>query len=114
MRTLIVRFAADSDLVYDRPLEIRWHDGRLASPETYRRHRADTRALIQTPEGIELRLFPDVRADVRFDGYWQGWFVIPSGGEPISLDLRRPNATDLDIRAALFRLPVVYQARIHR
>jgi len=108
MRRLVVRFRADSDLVYDQPLEIHWNDGHPASPETYRRHRADTRALVQTPEGIELRFFPDVRADVRFDGYWQAWFVVPVGGEPLSLDLRRPNATDLDIRAALFRLPAVY------
>lgn len=114
MRTLIARFKPDSDLVYDRPLEIRWDDGRPASLETYRQHRADTRALIQTPDGVELRMYPGLVAEVRFDGYWLGWFVTPSGGEPISLDLRRPNATDLDIRAALFRLPVVYQARIHR
>lgn len=114
MRSLIARFRADSDLVYDHPIEIRWDDGRPASPETYRRNRADTRTLIQTMDGIELRLFPDVVADVRYDGYWQGWFVTPTGGKPIYLDLRRPNATNLDIRAALFRLPVVYQARIHR
>jgi len=114
MRTLVARFAADSDLVYDRPLEIRWDNGGPASLETYRRHRADTRTLIQTADGMELRLYPEITGDVRFDAFHRLWFVVPVGGEPLSLDLRRPDATDLDLRAALFRMPVFYKARIHR
>ena len=114
MRTLIARFSADQHLIYDKPDRIHWDSGRPASLETYRRHRADTHTLIQTTYGVELRMYPELVAEVRFDAFHQLWFVVPEGGEPISLDLRRPNATDLDIRAALFRFPVFYQARIHR
>lgn len=63
---------------------------------------------------MELRMYPGVVADVRYDGYQRLWFVVPEGGEPISLDLPDPGATDLDLRAALYQLQPVYKARIHR
>lgn len=114
MRTLTARFSSNQDLVYSNPVEIRWNDGRPASFETYEHHRADTRTLVQTGDGMEVRLFPDVVGDVRYDGYYRLWFVVPQGGEPISLDVRRPDATDLDLRAALFHLPVAFRALIRR
>ena len=114
MRKLTVRFDEDQDLVYGIPDDIRWNDGRPGTREDYARHRADTRALVRTAEGVELRLYPDVTADVRFDAFSRLWFVVPEGHEPISLDLRRPDATNLDLRAALYRLPVVYAVRIYR
>ena len=114
MRKLIVRFGTDPDLVYGRPDDIRWEDGSPGTRRDYARHRGDTRALVQTAEGVELRLYPGVTANVRFDAFWRLWFVVPQDGEPMSLGVRNPNATNLDIWAALYRLPVVYAARIHR
>ena len=114
MRKLIVRFDLDEELVYGKPNDIRWDDGSPGTRRDYARHRGDTRVLIQTERGVELRCYPEISASVRYDAFSRLWFVVPSGGEPMSLGVRNPDATNLDIWAALYRLPVVYAARIHR
>lgn len=56
----------------------------------------------------------DIVADVRFDGFAGHWAISGEGVEPQALFLSDPNASDEQIIAELFTLPVVYRARIHR
>ena len=74
----------------------------------------DTHELVETPEGVELRMYPKLIADVRYDYYAGTWFVVPPGEEPVSLDLPNFKATDEEITAALHQLPIVYRSVVHR
>lgn len=114
MSMLTATWGPESDPVLDDPDDLYWEDGRPGEVEEYATHRSDTHMLLYGKSGVELRMFPDLIGYVRFDGYMQMWFLLPPCGEPISLDIRDVNASDLDLRAALYVLPIVYRAVIHR
>jgi hypothetical protein len=59
-------------------------------------------------------MYPGIVAYVCYDGYQRLWFVVPPDGEPLSLDLSEPDATDAEITSALADLPILYRAVIHR
>ena len=115
MRKLVARWGSKQDVVCDPPDHVHWEDGPLARFEDYAAHQKDTHVLVQTGTGVELWMFPEAIADVRYDGYQRLWFLVPPKGEPVSLDLTDWQATDLDLRAAMFEMqPFVYRVRIHR
>jgi hypothetical protein len=112
--TLIARWNAAQDPLFDRP-EVFWGDGRPATYQDYLDHIADTHELVICADGsLERRMYPWISADVRYDGYFRMWFVVSHGRESISLDLSDVNATDEQITAALYALPLVFRARIWR
>lgn len=111
---LVAKWTSDQDPVSEDPACVVWGDGRPASQDDYLSHRADTRELVDTAEGLELRIYPSVVADVRFDAFYATWFVTAKGQESLSLDLFDVDATDADIMSALNDLPVIYRAVIHR
>jgi hypothetical protein len=112
--TLIARWNATQDPLFDRP-EVFWGDARPATYQDYLDHIGDTHELVICQDGsLERRMYPWISADVRYDGYFRMWFVVSHGRESISLDLSDVNATDEQITAALYALPLVFRARIWR
>jgi hypothetical protein len=113
--TLIAKWSFEQDPVLENPSSVFWGDGRTATLRDYEHHRSDTRELVETPDGaLELRMYPGIVAYVCYDGYQRLWFVVPPDGEPLSLDLSEPDATDAEITSALADLPILYRAVIHR
>lgn len=96
------------------PASVTWGDGRPATYADYLRHRLDTHEMVETEEGFECRIYPDIVGHVRYDAFARGWFVTGEGIETTALDLSDPEATDCEITAALYALPVVYKCLIHR
>jgi hypothetical protein len=113
MQMLTAKWGLEQDIAYDDPQNVYWNDDRPADFEQYLAHRSDTRVFVLTEDGVELRMYPAIIADVRYDAFHRLWFVVPRGGDPISLDLSDPDATDEEIRAALLLLPLTYRALIH-
>jgi hypothetical protein len=113
MLTLVAKWTRTRDPLKDKPIRVTWADGRLATQQDYINHREDTRELVATSTGVELRMYPDLVADVRYDYYTGVWFVVAPGEEPISLGLLY-NATDEQIRAELSQFPRIYRPKIHR
>jgi len=111
---LIAKWTSEQDPVFEDPACVVWGDGRPAYQEDYLIHRSDTRELVDTPDGMEMHMFPSVVADIRFDAFYGTWFVTAKGQESISLDLFNVDATDAEIRSALHDLAVIYRAVIHR
>lgn len=114
MLTLIAKWNLKQDPAVDAPTHVYWEDGRPATQQDYRTHQFDTHELVVTSEGVEMRMYSELVADVRYDSYAQMWFVVPPGEEPVSLDLSDFRATDEEITAALYQLPVIYRCVIHR
>jgi hypothetical protein len=114
MWTLIARWTPEQDPATDAPNRVLWGNGRLATQRDYLKHCLDTHELVITPNGLEKRMYPGIVGDVRYDTSAQQWFVIPPGRESISLDLFEAEASDADITAALYQLPMVYQGVIQR
>lgn len=114
MCTLIVRWTSDQDPTIDAPDCVIWGDGRAAVLQDYIDHSLDTHELVDTPQGLELRMYPAIVGDVRYDAFARTWFVVLAGQDPISLDLPDPAASDSEIEAALYQLPMVYRSTIHR
>lgn len=114
MWTLIARWNLEQDPTIDPPQQVFWGDGRPATLQDYRDHHLDTHELVDTPGGLELRMYPGIVGDVRFDSYARTWFVVVPGLDPISLDLSDHEASNSEIKAALYQLPIVYRSVIHR
>lgn len=114
MCTLVVRWTSEQDPTIDAPHCVFWGDGRAALLQDYINHRLDTREVVDTPQGLEVRMYPSVVGEVRFDAYARTWFVAVPGQDPISLDLPDRDAPDSAITAALYELPVVYRCAIRR
>ena len=62
----------------------------------------DTHTCVGGINGIELHMFPDVIADVRYDHYARAWVVDGDGVTPATLDLTEPTAPDDRIIAELY------------
>jgi hypothetical protein len=113
--TLIARWTLAQEHAFDPPDAVFRGDGRPATYQDYLDHAGDTHELVDSPDGsLEKRMYPWITADVRYDGYANLWFVVATGQQPISLDLSDVNATDSEITAALYELPLVYKSRIWR
>jgi hypothetical protein len=114
MPTLVAKWTWEQDSAVDPPASVKWGDGRPATLDDYVGHTGDTHVLVESTDGLECRIFPDIVADVRYDAFARTWFVTGAGVETMSLDLSDLNATDHEITAALYELPTVYRAVIHR
>lgn len=114
MRVLIAKWNLKQDPSIDMPIRVFWADGRPATHQDFLTHRLDTHEIVITSKGIEMRIYPNLIADVRFDYYAGTWFVVPPDEQPVSLDLPNIRATDEEITAALYQLPRVYRSVIHR
>lgn len=113
MTTLIAEWGATQNAAVDMPIRVIWENGQQATLRDYIRHRRDTHELVVTTAGAEMRMYPELVADVRYDYYTGVWWVVPPGEEPVALALLY-GATDEEIVADLSRLPRVYRAVIHR
>jgi hypothetical protein len=113
MMTLIAEWSATQDAAVDMPIRVIWENGRRATSRDYIRHQRDTHELVVTTAGVEMRMYPGLVADVRYDYYTGVWWVVPPGEEPVALALLY-EATNEEIVADLARLPRVYRAVIHR
>lgn len=114
MKALIAKWLIPSDVTNNLPNVVEWEDGSLASVEDYQRHLGDTHIWIRNPLGLELRVFPEIVADVRYDVLAGIWGLTGAGVEPASLSLTDRNAPDDEIIAELYTFPLIYRVRIHR
>jgi hypothetical protein len=111
---LIAGWTLTQDPSIDPPHKVCWSDGTPATHNDYLTHLVDTHRWIDGTDGMELHMFLDIIADVRYEDFARTWVVSGVGVTSASLDLTDPNAPDDQIKAALYSFPVVYSARIHR
>jgi hypothetical protein len=112
---LIAEWGAAQDDMHDLPESVRWEDGSAATLEDYFAHRSDTQRWVEDPSGgMRLHLYPDVIADVRYDGFGRVWGLSGDAVEPEALYVRDPDASDYEITMALSALPMTYRHVIHR
>jgi hypothetical protein len=112
---LIAKWTTNQDPSIEQPSSVCWEDGSPATHDDYLRHVPDTHMLVgDCEDGMEVRMFPGIVADVRYDHSAQTWAVGGVGVTPAALDLTDPNAPDDQIIAALYTLPIVYRSNICR
>lgn len=112
---LIATWTPDQDMSIEPPNAVRWSDGTRATHNDYLRHMSDTHTFVGDGESdVERHIFPGIVADVRYDPYSQTWTVRGADVTPTALALTDPKASDDQIVAALYALPVVYRANIIR
>jgi hypothetical protein len=115
MRMLTARWATDGNSTLEPPSLMWWADGTPAKLKDYQAHLSATHTWVITPlMSIECRFYPELVADVRYDGAAGSWVIGGEGVTSASLELPDRDATDDQIRAELFTFPVIYHARIHR
>jgi hypothetical protein len=114
MPTLVAKWMWSQDSCTEPPASVIWGDGCAATYADYLRHRLDTHELVETESGLECRIYPDIVGHVRYDAFALCWFVSGDGIETTALDLSDIDATDHEITAELYALPVVYKCHIHR
>jgi hypothetical protein len=108
---LIATWTPDQDMSVELPSAVRWANGTPATHSDYLEHMLATHAFVGDGEnGIELRIFPGIVADVRYDSYARTWTVSGVDVTSSALDLTDPDAPDDQIVAALYALPVVYRS----
>lgn len=107
---LIAEWAFDQDPSADPPNAVRWANGSPATYNDYLTHMVDTHTWV----GGELRMFPDIIADVNYNHSARVWVVSGDGITSVALDLTDPHAPDDQIIAELYTCPIVFRARIHR
>ena len=97
------------------PDSVRWSDGTTATVADYRRHMDDThRSVVVSPKCLEKHYYPGLIANVQFDAKGRHWAVSGKGIEPTALCLSDPFATDEQIAAEMFTLPLVYKHHVVR
>lgn len=112
---LIARWYGKNPDMNNPPEEVRWGNGIPATLDDYRQHGIYTSRIIESDAGYVEQVFePDIVADVRFDSFAGHWTISGEGVQPEALFLNDPDATNEQIIAELFTLPIVYRARIHR
>ncbi|WP_433968294.1 hypothetical protein [Tunturiibacter gelidiferens] len=112
---LIAKWNPSQDMSVELPSSVRWADGTCATHNDYLQHMLDTHTFVGDCEnGREIRMFPNIVADVRYDHSAQTWAVSGVGVTPSALALTDPDASDDQITAALYALPVVYRSNIRR
>lgn len=112
---LIARWYGFNPDMNEPPDEMRFGNGTPATVDDYRRYFGCTARTVESESGYVEQVFdPDIVADVRFDRFAGHWAISGDGVEPEALFLNDPNASDDQIIAELFTLPVIYRTRIHR
>lgn len=115
MPILVACWGSGKDRDVDPPDAVFRSNGRKADNQDVLDHADENHELVASANGFLDCLFqPSIVVDIRFDGYARLWFVVANGHEPVSLDLSDPEASDYQIVAALFELPTIFHAVIHR
>jgi hypothetical protein len=114
MKALIAKWTDPEDAIHRDPSVIQWEDGSPATLDDYNARIDDTHIIIHRPQGVELRMFPDIVAEVRYDSMTGVWGVTGLGIPPFALSLTDRDATDFQILGELYEFPIVYRVRIHR
>jgi len=113
--TLIASWSFDQDMSTENPKTVRWIDGRASTTTVYRQHMLDTHTvLIGQFDQIEMHIFPNIVAAVKFDREKGHWVASGRGVIPTALDLTDSEATNDQIVAELYTYPIVYRAEIIR
>lgn len=114
-RTLIARFDPGQRPLQEFPRDIRWQDGTLATKDDFETHILDTYAITgDVKKGMEIQMFPNIVAEVRFDARRAAWIMSGYAVIPTNLDLTDPNTPDDQIIARLDPRLVRYRFTIHR
>jgi hypothetical protein len=111
---LIAQWTLDQDSSIDPPRTVRWADSTPATHNDYLAHLSDTHICVSSIEGVELHMFPDIIADVRYDYSARTWVIGGIGITPVALGLTDPDTPDDHIEAEIYTYPIIYRARIHR
>ena len=73
-RILIARFSPGQRPLKEFPHSIRWENGTLATKDDFEAHILDTYAITgDVKKGMEIQMFPNIVADVRFDTRRAAW-----------------------------------------
>jgi hypothetical protein len=67
----------------------------------------DTHTYVGGIDGMELHIFPDIVADVRYDRFARTWVINGVDVRSAALNLTDPAALDDHIEAELYTYPVV-------
>jgi hypothetical protein len=113
-KTLIAKWKPEQDCSVDLPHAIYWSNGSQATTEDYLGHILDTHTFSDSVDGVELRMSPDIVADVHYDQLARQWVISGDGIQPAALDITDPSAPDESILAELATWPTVYRVRISR
>jgi hypothetical protein len=112
---LIATWKPDQDAAIEMPDSLKGEDGTSATVDDFVRHQLDTHTLRSGRHGqIEQHFFPDIVAEVIYDRFAKDWVVKGPRVITAALELPNPDATDDQITAQLFTLPIVYAAKIVR
>jgi hypothetical protein len=111
---LTARWTENQESPFDPPTTLKWNDGSVGTFDEFMTHLGDTSTLEYRNGGMEMTMFVDVCADVRYDMAAKSWVVDGPLTGPMSLDLSDPLAASDQIESRLSILSVYYRARVHR
>jgi hypothetical protein len=111
---LIARWRHTKDVYSSTPDYIRWDDGSPATFNDYLNHQYDTQECLRRKNGLEIRIFPELIADVKFNPTLGAWGIEGAGVDPSILAEHDPEASDDSVLCAVCKLPIYYRVRIHR
>lgn len=112
--TLIAKWKPEQDCSVELPYTVYWSDGSPATLEDYLDHILDTHTFINKADGVELRISPNIVADVHYELLARQWVISGDGVQTAVLDISDRDALDDSILAELATWPIVYRVRIHR
>jgi hypothetical protein len=93
--SLIARWSWNND--NDQlPNSVVWSDGSPSTASDFKKHRKDTAIQLLSPHR-EMRFYPRIRAEVKFNSRLNAWTATGAGVTPIILRLKDQQATDARI-----------------
>jgi hypothetical protein len=113
-KTLIAKWRPEQDCSIELPYTVYWSDGSPATSEDYLGHILDTHTVSNGVGGVDLRMFPNIVANVHYELLTRQWVISGDGVQPAALDITDRSAPDDSILAELATWPIVYRARICR
>jgi hypothetical protein len=112
--SLIAEWTIDQDPSIDPPRTVRWANGRPATYNDYLTHMVGTHTWVRGINRMELRMFPNIIADVHYNHSARTWVISGVDITPAALGLTDAEAPDDQIIVELYTCPIVYRARIYR
>jgi hypothetical protein len=98
-KTLIAKWKPDQDCSVEPPYTVYWSDGSPATSEDYLGHILDTHTFTNSFDGVELRMSPNIVADVRYELLTRQWVISGDGVQTAELDVSDRDAQDDSILA---------------
>ena len=111
---LIAEWTLSQDPSIAPPHKVLWSDGSPATHDDYLAHLVGTHRWIDSTDGMELHIFPDIVADVRYNDFARTWVISGVEFTSAALDLTDPKATDDQIRAELYTYPIRLEFTVDR